>query len=422
MGTRPLASAETRRHRAESSASPIALASLFIVAGIGLTPPVVAHLAGLEVLSWRANVAVWSADLTCVAWGGLSLLLRRHRALANVNLLLVSLALLVVGTEAALRLNPELLGRQFATGVLSKYHMRPGGIYYYDPAVRMKFMIPNLTTTMYYNGYVWEHSTDALGFRNRELMEPSDVVLLGDSMIYGHGVTFEDTLGHQLARRTGLTVANLARQADCFLHYAYLLAEYAPRFRPRHVVVFFTDNDISDLYGYRREEELRQFAETPVSAIRYPQRLSVEAGLAQQAAKHRRGSLRKRLHESLYVVKIYDWIRFRLDHPRRVAVMKDPARIHNPNSLGWRYARKALMYMKGVSTAHLSRLTLVTLPSPDAEQCVVLHKTAEDLGIDHLDACHLWEANPSWFLPGDNHLSAVGDQAMAALVAAHLHR
>src|SRR5262245_34868180 len=75
----------------------------------------------------------------------------------------------------------------------------------------MHFMIPNLKTQMSYNGYVWTHESDAYGFRNRRTAIPADIVLLG-SYIYGHGVDFEFTVGHFLEQRTGLSVANLARQ------------------------------------------------------------------------------------------------------------------------------------------------------------------------------------------------------------------
>src|SRR5436309_711612 len=82
----------------------------------------------------------------------------------------------------------------------------------------------------------WTHETDAFGFRNRKVTVPADIVLLGDSMIYGHGLEYESTVGYLLERLTGLSVANLARQGDCAFQEAYLLTEYVSLFRPRYVL------------------------------------------------------------------------------------------------------------------------------------------------------------------------------------------
>jgi len=60
---------------------------------------------------------------------------------------------------------------------------------------------------MYYNRYVWTHEADALGFRNRGPIVPADVLLLGDSFIYGHGVEYESAF----LRRAGATPASPPR-------------------------------------------------------------------------------------------------------------------------------------------------------------------------------------------------------------------
>jgi lysophospholipase L1-like esterase len=285
----------------------------------------------------------------------------------------------------------------------------------------MNFMIPNLKTTMYFNGYVWEHHTDALGFRNRQITVPSDIVLLGDSMVYGHGLNFDETLGHYLALQTGLTVTNLARQGDCFFQYAYLLTEYAPLFRPRHVLVFFTENDINDLYGYLSDEELIRFADTPITEIRYPQRLSLEASLEYRSNQNRPFS--QALGRSLYVARIADWLAFRRALTKSQESMMSPTRsVYDPSSIAWRYSRKALMYMQDASSKHGSQLTLVTLPAHDTKLCGVIHGVARELGVPLLDACELRDPNPSWFLTGDGHFSATGTKAMAAIVARSLGR
>src|SRR5437773_5664824 len=69
--------------------------------------------------------------------------------------LIVAAILVVLGVlEIVLRVRPTLLGQGFASGALSRYTVRAGGIYYRDRNLRMNFMIPNYETTMYANGYV----------------------------------------------------------------------------------------------------------------------------------------------------------------------------------------------------------------------------------------------------------------------------
>jgi len=103
------------------------------------------------------------------------------RVAIRLGLVVVAILVVLGVLEVVLRLRPTLLGDAYANGALSRYTVRAGGIYYRDRNLRMNFMIPNFETTMYANGYVWHHQTDALGFRNAVLHIPADVVLLGDS-------------------------------------------------------------------------------------------------------------------------------------------------------------------------------------------------------------------------------------------------
>ena len=100
------------------------------------------------------------------------------RLVGRLALVVGSVLLVLLAMEAMLRRWPTLLGQEFANGALTRYSTKADGIYYFDRQVRMNFMIPNHRTTMYYNGYVWQHQTDALGFRNDPLHVPADVVLL----------------------------------------------------------------------------------------------------------------------------------------------------------------------------------------------------------------------------------------------------
>ena len=112
----------------------------------------------------------------------------------NIILLFGTIIFFLLIFEIVLRLHPLLLGQDFANMVLTKYHRGDDGIYDYYPALNMKFMKPNFSTINYFNGYEWEHKTDSLGFRNPSDRDKAEIVLIGDSLIYGHGVNQNQTI------------------------------------------------------------------------------------------------------------------------------------------------------------------------------------------------------------------------------------
>lgn len=352
-----------------------------------------------------------------------------RRLIVGAALSLVSTVAALVVLEFTLRAYPTLLGNAFANGVLSKYTTRPGGIYYKDPNLRMQFMIPNLTAQMYANGYVWQHQTDALGFRNKPLHIPSDIVLLGDSLIYGHGVNFELTVGYFLEQLSNMAVANLARQGDCAWQEAYLLTEYITVFRPRYVFYFFAPNDITDLYVFLSDTAMKEFIEQPVEKIKYPPRVDPALALQERERRIRSRSLFRRLREESYVLKMFKWIKYSLRvqraqtpeqaqlPPRRRTEIPDVS--HDENSLGWRYTRKAILYMKYVAARE--RTELVIAPIADRRQFEILEKIAREDHVPFVDTWTLMQ-NASSFLPRDGHLSATGARTLAEMAAEYVKR
>ena len=319
--------------------------------------------------------------------------------------------------EVALHLRPTLLGQDFANGALSRYGTGPRGIYYYDQHLHMNFMIPNHSTTMYYNGFVWTHRTDSLGFRNRPLAVPSDVVLLGDSFIYGHGVEFDSTVGALLAEQTGLRVANLARQGDGAFQEAYLLTEYIGVFRPRYVFYFFFENDFSDLDAYLTPAEMGAFINQPLDAIRYPAREPAEA-VRERLAQN--SSLRRRLWDGLYLRKAWKWMKWRINRRQGDAGSPGPHDPYDSQSLEWRYTRKAIAYMGALASSHGANLVVVPIIQSFPEYRDRLHGLAKELSLDYIDTGALTLADSSLWLPMDGHFSPRGARSMARLVARYL--
>ena len=346
---------------------------------------------------------------------------------AKLGLVVAALVVVGIGLEILLRLWPTLLGYSFANGALSRYTVRDGGIYYYDRSVRMNFMIPNHRATMFANGYVWHHETDVLGFRNATLHIPTDVVLLGDSLVYGHGMDFADTVGAQLERRSGLRVANLGRQGDCAYQEAYLLTTYIDVLKPRFVVYVFTPNDIADLYVYLSDQAMEAFIAQPLDAIRYPPRTPPEIALRERAEKIRRQSVWKRVEEKSYVFKMGRWIqhRYRDAGPHagiavaeaagRAALRVDTAIAStDPGSLGWRYTEHAIAYMDHLSRRRGARLLMIPITS--GRQLEILLDIAARHGVHVVDTRRL-VATADAFLPNDGHFSPAGARLAAELIA-----
>jgi hypothetical protein len=346
--------------------------------------------------------------------------------------LVVAAILVVLGVlEVVLRWRPTLLGDAYANGALSRYTSRAGGIYYSDRNLRMNFMIPNFQTTMYANGYVWHHQTDALGFRNAPLHIPADVVLLGDSLVYGHGVEFEDTLGHRLEERSGLRVANLGLQGDCTFQEAYRLTAYIDVFKPRFVIYVFTPNDIEDLYVYLSDAAMETFIAQPLDAIRYPERVPPDVALRQRDEKIHHRPFWKRVEDESYVLKMGRWVQYLWREaglpagvPIAAAAPSAGRRVDrkqvsvDPTSLGWRYTDHAIAYMTSLSRRHDARLFVVPISS--GREFEILQEIARRHGATFVDTREFMQGPV--FLPRDGHFSPEGARRLAATLAHALER
>ena len=180
--------------------------------------------------------------------------------------------------ELVLRAFPGILPMRVATAVYSVYGDKPGDIYFRDRPTRASFMWPNYETSAYWNGYRWKHRTDALGFRNPPDLADRSLVLLGDSMIYGHGVEEQDTVSYLLRTKYGRGAYSGARQGDC-LYQEYLVARrLLPELRPKTLVLTTFANDFEDLETYRKPAEIAQPAELSLDVDALDRRLAEAEG------------------------------------------------------------------------------------------------------------------------------------------------
>jgi hypothetical protein len=189
----------------------------------------------------------------------------RSRAFSRRIAVVLGSALLgLLALEVVLRILPLKRASALANDVYSAYGSFPGGIYFTDPETGINFMVPGFETENFCNGHSWLHRTDALGFRNPPGLhgrKDRPVLLLGDSLIYGHGVDEEHTVSHVLRSKYGRPVYNMARQGDCLFQQHVLLRLYLAELRPRQVVIFVFLNDFHDLLSYRTDEELARLPE-----------------------------------------------------------------------------------------------------------------------------------------------------------------
>jgi hypothetical protein len=186
-----------------------------------------------------------------------------------LRLALLSLVtLLLLGAlDLLLLLRPEIFGEQRANEIFSRYDTRPGGIYVREKRSKMRFMWPDFTTENYWNGYRWRHATDARGFRNPP-GTPADVLLLGDSLIYGHGVEESETVAHFLRTEHAVGAYNMGRQGAALYDEYVLLRTFLPELSPQSVVLFVFLNDFDDLEVYRTAGEIEAMPE--IDRLDYP--------------------------------------------------------------------------------------------------------------------------------------------------------
>jgi len=140
--------------------------------------------------------------------------------------------------ELFLRFGNNLLPMNWRNLVLSKYNTRPDGIYFKDKDWNISKLKPNFEQEMFYNGYNWRHKSNAIGIRNDKDIERADIVVLGDSFVYGHGVNNNDTFCYYLQEISGRVVANLGIQGDYPL-LQYIRLKYLALFLKPKIVLFF---------------------------------------------------------------------------------------------------------------------------------------------------------------------------------------
>ncbi len=321
----------------------------------------------------------------------------------------------LVGLEILLRTWPTmLLGNNFTNEIRSKYHGGDDGIYWYDSALRIKRMKPHYETTMYFNEYEWHHTTNADGFRIADDRTDADIVLLGDSLIYGHGLDDDESIGYLLDAQSQLTSANLALQGNGSFDNFVIFNAFTFNYHPKYIFYFFFGNDLTDFRGHQDVDvtlrELNDFVATPLDEFDF-----------------------SNLQPSPYVehtdesrpLAIEVAVRFFVHRALEFLGVEAPLDGYTDfeDELLWEYTEKVLQYMKYKADAIDAEFVLVPATTfyqytnVNDEQYERLHTIADDYDISFIDSRSIGRDSKNFLHQHyDGHYSEDGAQVIVDLL------
>ena len=161
--------------------------------------------------------------------------------------MLFSIVLALLLAEGTIRLFPNLLNDKLRHAAFSKYDTLPGGIFRFEGLSRTRFMRADHRTRAYSHGYFWTHETDARGYRNPAGIDDRRILLLGDSLVYGHGVEADETVAHFLRTEHSVAAYDMSAQGQCIYEHYLALRLLLDELRPETALLFVYVNDIDDL-------------------------------------------------------------------------------------------------------------------------------------------------------------------------------
>lgn len=344
----------------------------------------------------------------------------------------------VASIELLLRMKPGLARGEAGNACFAAYNRSTHGIFLRDMEMghRMK---PGQRRAIYGNGYWWTHEANASGYRGQEL-DRADVVFLGDSMVYGHGVETNQTVPARFEQRTGLKSANLGLSMSSPIQAWMRYEELGTRLRPRWVFLCLHPNDHDDVNGFYETAELERWLDAkatarPLARQKYWPRpwwdledrwtttwripLHIQGGL-HLAKKRTLARLRKQLAGNAAPAAE------RLHSPSSdlAAALATQSRMIDSGDLDleWRANRRAIERIRDEVQAKGGTLVLFDLGHPPTFSMFV-ERLALALGVPYSAAgrevaCRAAEGE-AMFLEGDGHWTPAGCDAVAERLARH---
>ena len=280
---------------------------------------------------------------------------------------------------------------------------------------------PGFSGTCFFQGYWWHHQSDAFGWRNPETWDAADAVVLGDSMVYGHGVEESQTATHFMREISGRHVVNLGITGGSPVHHLANLRNFGLPLHPAVAIVLFFGNDLGDIRATRSPEQVQRFVETGDGA-------ETQVMPREQLL----GRLRlpgKQEPDVLDVFAVYRLLQYAL-RSRGLMAFQEPARPVDPReavvaTLAASYARevaylrRAVAMMAESSRAAGTALVVGNLGLRQPVDVLIerqLQELSREYGLHYFDDTPVLDGRHR--LPRDGHLNEAGHRRLAeALVA-----
>lgn len=335
---------------------------------------------------------------------------------------LLALLAAVVTSELLLRGLAHKLPPALGNDTVHSYSTRPGGMYFLDEPTRLRLCFPHDRRTALANGRTWRHATDERGLRN-PTGTGSEVLLLGDSFIYGHGVEEDQTVASYLRREHGWKAYNMARQGDGMMEEFLLFQLYRRELRPKKVILFAFVNDYGDIAESRSPAEL---ARPPELEQHYVELLRER--LSQPRHRSQTGHWFDRFYLCRFVATALELNKRRnqRQEPYHAALWVESLTIREKfEPLQHYYATLFGQMVKDCQDAG-AELSVVHLDTasqhPEWMACQTalsqsLQQLCRKYQVAYRSARPLFEGHPENVLPGDGHLSPEGHRALAAWLA-----
>ena len=144
----------------------------------------------------------------------------------------------------------EIISRNFVRKISTEvFHFDSSALFWDEEISFHAFKKPSKSIMT--NGHFKELIfIDKNGFRVNSIEEnivKPEIITIGDSQTFGHGISNGDTWPNLLAKATGLTIGNWGVWGYGMTHYNPLFIRLTKNFKPRYVVYGLTDNDICSL-------------------------------------------------------------------------------------------------------------------------------------------------------------------------------
>ncbi len=333
---------------------------------------------------------------------------------------------LVVGLEIGLRWLAPRLPPALGNDTVHSYSTRPGGMYFLDRPTGMRFCYPDDSRRALANHHTWQHETDERGLRNPP-DSGSEVLLMGDSFIYGHGVEESDSLAGCL-RRNHWRVYNLARQGDGLSEQFLLFRLYYDQLKPKKILFFAFVNDFGDIAGLRSPEQLAHPPELDDAYVE-----ALRRRLTDPAQRSTTGHWFDRFYTVRFVATLLELYarRSQPGGPYQAARWVESLTVPEKFAGISGYYQQLFGRMAEICRRHGTELIVVDVDTasshPEWQACQTifsrfLSQLCRRQQLRYVSLRSFFQGHPERVLEGDGHLNPVGNQDLANFLILETNR